>query len=148
MVNKVILIGNVGREPEVRDLESGAKVASFSLATNENYKDKSGEWQQVTEWHNITMWRAQAERAERSLKKGSKVYIEGKLSTRKWQDKDGNDRYTTDVVSNYFRILDRSESSGINIPPMPISEPAGSGPVVDKPLADSPANKVEDDLPF
>ncbi len=148
MVNKVILIGNVGKDPEIRDLESGVKLASFSVATNENYKDKAGEWQQNTEWHNITVWRGQAERVERQVKKGSKIYIEGKLATRKWQDKDGNDRYTTDVVASYFRILDRIESSGDEIPPLPVSEPMGSGPVVNKPLADSPAKAVEDDLPF
>jgi len=148
MVNKVILIGNVGKDPEIRDLESGVKLASFSLATNESYKDKAGEWQQNTEWHNITVWRAQAERVERQVKKGTKIYLEGKLATRKWQDKDGNDRYTTDVVANYFRVLDKLESSGGGIPPLPITEPVGLNPAVNKPLADSPAKKVEDDLPF
>ena len=80
MVNRVILIGNLGKDPEVRRLENGAVVAKFSLATNENYRDKSGEWQQQTEWHDIVAWRALAERAESSLKKGSMVYVEGKLS--------------------------------------------------------------------
>lgn len=111
MVNKVILIGNLGKDPEVRHLESGSVVAKFSVATNENYRDKSGEWQTLTEWHNVVVWRGLAERAERSLKKGMQVYIEGKLNTRKWQDSDGNDRYTTDVVANYMRILEKRESS-------------------------------------
>ena len=111
MVNKVILIGNLGKDPEVRHLESGSVVAKFSVATNENYRDKSGEWQTLTEWHNIVVWRGLAEKAERSLKKGMQVYIEGKLTTRKWQDSNGNDRYTTDVVANYFRILEKKESS-------------------------------------
>ncbi|WP_235298543.1 single-stranded DNA-binding protein [Portibacter marinus] len=112
MVNKVILIGNLGKDPEVRHLESGSVVAKFSVATNENYRDKNGEWQTLTEWHNIVVWRGLAERAERSLKKGMQVYIEGKLTTRKWQDSNGNDRYTTDVVANYLRILEKRDSSG------------------------------------
>ena len=112
MINKVILIGNLGKDPEVRHLESGAVVAKFSLATNENYRDKSGEWQTLTEWHNIVVWRGLAERAEQRLKKGMQVYIEGKLTTRKWQDKDGNDRYTTDIVGNILRVLERRDSEG------------------------------------
>lgn len=116
MVNKVILIGNLGKDPEVRHLESGSVVAKFSLATNENYRDKSGEWQTLTEWHNVVVWRALAEKAERSLKKGMLVYVEGKLTTRKWQDNNGTDRYTTDVVANYLRAIDKkdSQSSGGN----------------------------------
>ena len=115
MINKVILIGNLGRDPEVRRLESGAVVAKFSLATNESYRDKNNEWQTQTEWHDIVVWRNLAERAERDLKKGKLVYVEGKLTHRKWQDKDGNDRYTTEVVANTFRLLERREaSSGYN----------------------------------
>ncbi|HMQ05746.1 MAG TPA: single-stranded DNA-binding protein [Saprospiraceae bacterium] len=109
MINKVILIGNLGKDPEVRTLESGAKVVRFPLATNESYQDKSGEWQTVTEWHNVTMWRNLAERAEKDLKKGSLIYLDGKLSTRKWTDKEGQDRYTTEVVANTFRKLDRRD---------------------------------------
>ncbi|MBX2814468.1 MAG: single-stranded DNA-binding protein [Saprospiraceae bacterium] len=109
MINKVILIGNLGRDPEVRHLDNGAAVAKMSIATNESYRDKSGEWQTNTEWHDIVMWRALAERAERSLKKGSMIYVEGKLTHRKYQDKDGNDRYITEVVANTFRMLDRRE---------------------------------------
>jgi single-strand DNA-binding protein len=105
MVNRVILIGNLGKDPEVRRLENGAMVAKFSIATNENYKDRNGEWQQQTEWHDIVVWRALAERAESSLKKGMAVYIEGKLTHRSWQDQDGNNRKTTEVVASYFRIL-------------------------------------------
>jgi len=112
MVNKVLLIGNLGRDPEVRRLESGSSVAKFSVATNENYRDKSGEWQTLTEWHNVVAWRGLAERVERDLKKGSMVYVEGKLTTRKWTDKDGNDRYTTEVLALSCRSLDRRESSG------------------------------------
>lgn len=84
-------------------------VAKFSVATNENYRDKNGEWQKLTEWHDVVAWRYLAERAERDLKKGASVYIEGKLTHRKWQDQDGNNRKTTEVVANYFRILNRRE---------------------------------------
>lgn len=120
MINKVILIGNLGKDPEIRHLESGSVVGKFSLATNESYRDKSGEWQTLTEWHNIVVWRQLAERAERSLKKGMQVYIEGKITTRKWQDKDGNDRYNTDIVANTLRILEKRDSNdssfGSNFP--------------------------------
>ncbi len=111
MINKVTLIGNLGKDPEVRKLESGATVAKFSVATNENYRDKNGEWQTITEWHNVVAWRALADRAERDLKKGGMVYIEGKISTRKWQDQNGNDRYTTDIVALQLRSLERRPSS-------------------------------------
>lgn len=147
MVNKVILIGNAGAEAEVRDLESGVKVATFSLATNENYRDKAGEWQQITEWHRVVTWRLQAEKAERQIKKGAKIYLEGKLSTRKWQDKDGVERYTTEVVANYFRLLDKVEDDS-SLPPMVSEGPMSSGPVVNKTTTAEPASQVEDDLPF
>lgn len=104
MINKVILVGNLGNDPEVRHLETSV-VAKLSVATNENYKDKSGEWQKITEWHNVVAWRALAENVERNYKKGMQVYVEGKLTTRKWQDKDGNDRYSTEVVASTMRIL-------------------------------------------
>jgi len=112
MVNKVTLIGRLGADPEVRRLENGAAVAKLNLATNENYRDKNGEWQKLTEWHNVVVWRWLAERAEQYLKKGSLVFIEGKLTTRKWQDKDGNDRYTTEVVGAVMKSLDKREDSG------------------------------------
>jgi single-strand DNA-binding protein len=110
MVNKVILIGNLGRDPEVRYLEGNVAVARFSVATNESYKDKKGEWQTVTEWHDVVAWRNLAERAEKQLKKGSQVFVEGKLTHRKYQDKEGVDRYVTEVVANSFRVLDRRDS--------------------------------------
>ena len=110
MVNKVILIGNLGRDPEVRYLEGNVAVARFSVATNESYKDKKGEWQQITEWHEIVCWRQLAERSEKQLKKGSQVYLEGKLTHRKYQDKEGHDKYITEVVANTIRILDRRDS--------------------------------------
>lgn len=111
MINKVVLIGHLGKDPEVRTLESGATYAKFSVATSEAYKDKNGEWQNITEWHNIILWRDLAERSERQLKKGSLVYIEGKLTSRSYQDQEGNTKYITEVRGNTFRLLDKRESS-------------------------------------
>jgi single-strand DNA-binding protein len=111
MINKVVLIGHLGKDPEVRTLESGATYAKFSVATSEAYKDKTGEWQNVTEWHNIILWRELAERSERQLRKGSLVYIEGKLTSRSYQDQEGNTKYITEVRGNTFRSLDKKESS-------------------------------------
>ena len=105
-VNKVILIGNLGKDPEVRHLESGAVVANFPIATSETYKDrKTGEKITQTEWHNIVIWRGLAEVAEKYLKKGNSVYIEGKLRTRSWDDKEGNKRYTTVIVVRKSLLL-------------------------------------------
>ena len=106
MVNRVILIGNLGADPEIKSLESGVSVARLRIATSENYKDKNtNEWKEVTEWHTVTMWRSLADRAEKSLRKGMQIYIEGKLTTRKWTDQEGKERYSTDVVANYLRIV-------------------------------------------
>jgi single-strand DNA-binding protein len=111
MVNKVTLIGRLGKDPEVRTLENGTNIAKLSLATDESYKDKSGEWQTITEWHNVIMWRDMAERAEKMLKKGYLVYVEGKLTNRSWQDESGNTKYITEIRANTFRLL-RSEKNG------------------------------------
>ena len=164
MINKVILIGNLGRDPELRRLENGAAVAKFSIATNESYKDKSGEWQNLTEWHEIIVWRAAAERAEATLKKGMQVYIEGKLTHRTWQDKDGNNRKTTEVVANTFRALGKKESSGSGNSgyfPAATDEhqdtqyqktaatPATNTPPAETPSTEAPAaDNADDDLPF
>ncbi len=112
MINKVTLVGNLGKDPEIRHLEGGTSVAKFSLATNENYRDKNGEWQTQTEWHDIVAWRQLAEKAARDLHKGSLVYIEGKITHRKWQDKEGQDRYSTEIVANTIRSLERREGAG------------------------------------
>jgi single-strand DNA-binding protein len=104
-VNKVILIGNLGKDPEVRRLDSGTAVANFPLATTEVFKDKNGQKVEQTEWHNIVLWRGQAEFAEKNLKKGYTVYIEGKLRTRSWEDKDKNKRYATEVVADSISIV-------------------------------------------
>jgi single-strand DNA-binding protein len=113
-VNKVILIGNLGKDPEVKYTPSGAPVAKLALATNERYKDKSGEWQERTEWHNVVLWQRLAEIAGEYLKKGGKVYIEGRLQTRSWDDKQTNQkRYMTEVVANDLVLLGgRGEAGG------------------------------------
>lgn len=104
-LNKVALIGHLGKDPEIRYTQSGTAVAGFSLATSERFKNKGGEWEDRTEWHNITLWGRLAEIAGEYLLKGKMVYIEGRLQTRKWQDKEGRDRYTTDVVGEKLLML-------------------------------------------
>ena len=104
-VNKVILIGNLGKDPELRYLDNGVAVANFSLATTENYKNKSGERVSQTEWHNVVVWRGLAEVAEKYLRKGASVYIEGKIKTRKWEDKEGNTRYNTEILADNMNML-------------------------------------------
>jgi len=110
-VNKVILVGNLGRDPEVRYMPNGEAVANFSIATTENWKDKSGVKQEKTEWHNIVMYRRLAEIAGEYLKKGRPVYIEGRLQTRKWE-KDGVTRYTTEIVGDQMQMLGSKSDSG------------------------------------
>jgi len=146
-VNKVILIGNLGRDPEVRTFQNGGKVCNFSIATSETWKDRnSGERQERTNWHNIAIFNENlAQIAEQYLRKGSKVYVEGQLETRKWQDQAGNDRYTTEVVLRNFRgeltLLDgRSENNNSNF-----SETASiDGESSDKVLT----NDIDDEIPF
>ena len=140
-VNKVILIGNLGSDPELKYTPSGAAVTNFNVATNEVWNDKDGNKQERTEWHRVVLWRKLAEIAGEYLKKGSKVYLEGRLQTRSWEDKDGVKRYTTEVVADNMTMLDaKSEdgdsSSGVFSAPPPSEAPAA---------ADSGA---EDDLPF
>ena len=115
-INKVILVGNLGKDPEVRYLENGTAVCSFSLATSETYTDRnSGEKRTQTEWHNIVLWRKLAEIGEKFLRKGSQVYIEGKMRTRSWEDQSGQKKYTTEVVGDIMQLLGRpSEQSGGN----------------------------------
>lgn len=104
-INKVILVGNVGKDPELRHLDSGVAVASFPLATSENYIAKNGDKVSTTEWHNIVLWRGLAEIAEKYVTKGRQLYIEGKIRTRSWDDKDGNKRYTTEIVADVMQML-------------------------------------------
>ena len=144
MYNKVILIGNLGRDPEVRHLEGGSAVGKFPVATNENYRDQAGNWQTKTEWHDVVVWRQLAERAERDLKKGSMVFVEGKLTHRKWQDKEGNNRYTTELVANVVRKLDRSERSDFGDVSFPSAQDAPTSTGTTQ-VQEAPA---DDDLPF
>ena len=111
-VNKVILIGNLGKDPEIRRLENGAIVASFSIATSESFTDKnSGEKKEITDWHDIVLWRGLAEIAEKYIRKGTKIYVEGKLKKRSWQDKEGNTKYNTEVIGEELTIVSRLETS-------------------------------------
>lgn len=148
-LNKVMLIGRLGRDPEVRYLENGAAVAKFSIATSESYKDKEGNWQELTEWHDIIAWRVLAERAEKQLAKGKLIYVEGKLTHRKWTDADGNNRRSTEVVAQTFRLLEKRESQSGYFPSS--SDEEGKSGVsektvkaMDEPTSEEPA----DDLPF
>ena len=110
-VNKVIVLGNLGKDPELRHLPNGDAVCNFSLATTESWKDKDGNKQDKTEWHNIVIFRKLAEIAGEYLKKGRPVYIEGRLQTRKWQDKEGKDRYTTEIVADQMQMLGSREEA-------------------------------------
>lgn len=120
-INKVILIGNIGKDPEVRYLEGGIAVANFPVATTENFRDKLGNKQEQTEWHQIVLWRKLAEVAEKYIRKGQQVYIEGKIRSRSWEDKDGNKRYTTEIFGDVLTILskmnpDQNSSGGYQKP--------------------------------
>ena len=111
-LNKVMLIGNLGKDPEVRAIPSGVKVANFSIATSENYTDKNGQKVDKTEWHNIVMWRGLAEIAEKYLRKGSQVFVEGRLQTRSWDDQSGQRKYMTEVVVDNLVMLGRPRGEG------------------------------------
>lgn len=150
-INKVILIGNLGKDPEVRHLESGVAVCNFSIATGETYKDKnSGEKVTHTEWHNIVLWRGLAEVAEKYLKKGAKIYIEGKLRTRSWQDQEGNTRYTTEILGDNMTMLGKAGESNTQNQAAPPSQPTAVPTKEEKPLGDefSKPDSDNDDLPF
>ncbi len=141
-INKVILIGNLGGDPEVRYMPNGGAVANVTLATSESWKDKqTGEQQERTEWHRVVFYRRLAEIVGEYLKKGSKIYVEGRLQTRKWQDRDGNDRYTTEIVANEMQMLDSRgggggyDSAPANKQSAPVAEPAAAG-------------EFDDDIPF
>jgi len=145
-VNKVILIGNLGKDPEVRALETGAKLARFTIATSESYTDKNtNEKKEITEWHTIVVWRGLADIAENYLKKGMKVYVEGKLRTRSWQDESGAAKYTTEIVADNFTMLSSKAESNQNQAAYPTNTDKNST----QPLSPDLLNKEdEDDLPF
>ena len=146
-INKVILVGNLGRDPEMRYTQNGVAVCSFSLATSETYRDRtSGEKVTQTEWHNIILWRGLAETAEKYLRKGSSVYIDGKIRTRKWEDQQGQTRYTTEIIADIMQMLDRRDSSAA--PAQPTTQPAAA-PEQHAPAPEKPSAAPEpDDLPF
>ncbi len=111
-LNKVQLIGNVGNDPDIRNVQGGAKTASFRLATTTRYKDRNGSQQEDTEWHNITVWNGRAEFVEKYIRKGAELYIEGKLRTRQWTDQSGNKRFTTEIVADNIQILMDRRNNG------------------------------------
>lgn len=152
-VNKVILVGRLGKDPETRYMTSGEAVTNATMATSENWKDKSGEKQERTEWHNLVFYRRLAEIAGEYLRKGSQVYIEGKIQTRKWQDKEGKDRYTTEIVVNEMQMLGSKSSGGGSFEVVENqSAPARSSAPASRPAAAAPAksnfDNFDDDIPF
>lgn len=150
-INKVILIGNLGKDPEIRRLENGSVVASFSLATSEVYTDRTtGEKKEVTDWHDIVVWRGLAEIAEKYIKKGYKVYVEGKLKKRSWQDKEGQTRYATEVVGDVMTILSRPEGTSVGGQAIQ-GQNASPYSSIGTPTPPSPndlTSAEDDDLPF
>ncbi len=159
-VNKVILMGNLGKDPEVRFMPNGEAVCNFSIATSFSWKDKNGEKQERTEWHNIVMYRKLAENAGEYLKKGRPVFIEGRLQTRKWQTKEGQDRYTTEIIAESMKLLggrDSSEQSSSNSSPTQNQPPSqGHDEFNQAPQRTGAASQevatnfddFEDDIPF
>ena len=144
-VNKVILVGNVGKDPEVRYLEGNVPVAKFSFATDESYRNKEGKKIEQTEWHQVVLWRGLAEVAEKYVRKGSKLYIEGKIKSHSWEDKDGVKKYTTEIIGESMVMLDRRESDGNSSRQPAIAEPAR----VNEPVAGAASTSAPaDDLPF
>jgi len=153
-VNKVILVGRLGKDPETRYMTNGEAVTNATLATSENWKDKAGEKQEKTEWHNLVFYRRLAEIAGEYLKKGAQIYVEGRIQTRKWQDKEtGKDRYTTEIIVNEMKMLgSKTDSGSFEVVENQSSAPARSAPAA-KPAAAAPAGKgsfdnFDDDIPF
>jgi single-strand DNA-binding protein len=152
-INKVILVGNVGKDPVVRYFDKGAAKATFPLATSESYTNQQGETITTTEWHNIVLWRAMAEVAEKTVKKGSQLYIVGKIKTRSYVDKEGNNKYITEILADTFLVLDKKPaaagSTGTSSEPARSDTPERDN---DVPEANDPAAGYQasgdDDLPF
>ena len=150
-LNKVMIIGNLGRDPEMRYTPSGQAVTQFTVAVNRSYKGQDGAWQEETEWFRIVAWAQLAERTAENLRKGMKVYVEGRLQTRQWEDQQGQKRYTTELIANQVTNLDRrprEEGEGGFAPPFPTeARPAGASPVRrEAQHEDAPSDL--DDLPF
>lgn len=153
-INKVLLIGNLGADPEIRQSSGGSVIASLRIATSENWKDQQGQAQERTEWHRVVVFGRTAEVVRDYVKKGSKIYIDGRLQTRKWQDKDGQDRYTTEIVANELQMLDRSGSTpmaGGPTEPRGSYDRASSRPAQDMGHDAAPSfggDDFDDDIPF
>jgi len=147
-VNKVILLGRIGKEPDVRYMTSGEAVANVSLATSERWKDKNGEKQEKTEWHNLVFYRKLAEIAGEYVKKGDQLYVEGRIQTRKWQTKEGQDRYTTEIIVDEMTMLGGKQ--GHTQQAAPASAPARSAPAkaAPAPAAKGAFDDFDDDIPF
>ncbi len=142
-VNKAILVGNLGKDPELRYTPSGTAVCTFSLATSERFKNKQGEQQERTEWHNIVVWAGLAEICGKYLTKGKQIYIEGRIQNRSYDDRDGNKRYISEIVANEMQMLSRSGDQGGgggDRPPIPSEEPSAS--------SQEPPFNPDDDIPF
>lgn len=139
-LNKAMLIGNLGQDPEVRYTQNNTAVATLSIATSERYRDSNGETQERTEWHRVVAWGKTAEICQSYLKKGSKVYIEGPIQTRSWEDKDGQKRYTTEIKALNLVMLDSRGSSSNDAAPQPMSAANN--------FTDNDINGIDDDLPF
>lgn len=137
-INKVILVGNLGKDPEVMTFDNNVKKASFSIATTESFKDREGNWQDRTEWHNIVLW---GYLAEKKLFKGDQVYVEGKLRTRSWEDNSGNKRFTTEIFGDKILKLGRKEAEGGG-------QPQASNQNIEKAAESAEAETPDDDLPF
>jgi single-strand DNA-binding protein len=141
-LNKVLLIGRIGKDPDIFTFENGNKKISLTIATNESYKDRSGQWVEQTEWHNVVGY---GYLPDKNLVKGDLVYVEGKIKTRKWQDKDGNDRYTTEIVAEKINLLVKAGQAAMDSKPATPSEP----PASETPQAISnDLKEADDDLPF
>jgi single-strand DNA-binding protein len=150
-INKVILVGNVGKDPEIRHLDSGVAVANFPLATSENYTAKNGDKVESTEWHNIVAWRGLAEVVEKYVTKGRQLYIEGKIKTRSWEDKEGNKRYTTEVVADVMQMLGNRQDNQQNSKPESSydnNQAGGSNNFAGASEPESDDQGGDDDLPF
>jgi single-strand DNA-binding protein len=140
-LNKVMLIGRLGQDPELKYTASGAAVLTLSIATNTSYKGQDGNAVEHTEWHRVVLWRKLAEIMAQYAKKGSRVYVEGKLATRSWDDKDGVKKYTTEITADQMQLLDSRGDKAV-------SEPVDVPPPTDQPAFDGPSNNEADDLPF
>jgi len=145
-VNKVILVGRLGKDPETRYMPNGEAVTNVTLATSETWKDKNGEKQEKTEWHRVTFYRKLAEIAGEYLKKGGMVYVEGRLETRKWQDKEGKERYTTEIIANEMQMLSsRSSGNSFEVVDQSASEGRGGKPAA---KGGGEFDDFADDIPF